>query len=112
MSGTITSSTVSAYVGMRAVLAVEDNGEGNNAPLDRFTWGVYGTSTPTWVPSDSEVPGDNGAMLSWFASDAERNDDVAVPSNQSTVVDCKSFPFGSYAFENVQHGAGNIQVKP
>lgn len=112
MSGTITSSSVPAYVGMRAVLAVEDNGEGHNATLDRFTWGVYGTTTPTWVPVDAEVPDDNGAMLSWFASDAERFDDVPIPSNQSMVVDCKTFPFGSYAFESVQHGDGNIQVKP
>src|SRR2546423_1247680 len=59
MSGIVTSSNVPAYIGRRAVLAVEDNGEGVNAPaLDRFTWGVYRNSVHNWVPSDFEVPGD------------------------------------------------------
>ncbi len=113
MSGIVTASSVPAYVGQRAVLAVEDNGEGINASgLDRFTWGVYKQSARTWTPSDAEVPGDNGWMLSWFATDSERPDDVAIPGRASETVDCKSFPFGSYAFESVAHGAGNIQVKP
>jgi hypothetical protein len=113
MSGLVTSSNVPGYVGRRAVLAVEDNGEGiNAAALDRFTWGLYRKTTPTWTPSDAEVPGDGGAMLSWYATDAERPDDVAVPARQSGEIDCKSFSFGVYAFEQVAHGAGNIQVKP
>ena len=113
MSGLVTASSVPAYVGKRAVLAVEDNGEGiNAAALDRFTWGVYRQNVKNWTPSDAEVPGDNGALLNWFATDAERPDDVAVPARQSEEIDCRSFPFGSYAFEEIAHGAGNIQVKP
>jgi hypothetical protein len=113
MSGLVTSSNVPDYVGRRAVLAVEDNGEGINASaLDRFTWGLYRKNVRNWTPSDAEVPGDMGALLNWYATDAERPDDVAVLARQSEEVDCRSFPFGSYAFENVAHGAGNIQVKP
>lgn len=112
MSGVISSSSVPEYIGTRALLAVEDNGEGSKAPLDRFTWGVYRTQATTWIPEDAEVPGDNGYFLTWIATDAERLDDPGVPSNKSNVVDCQSFPFDSYAFENVMHGAGNINVKP
>lgn len=113
MSGLVTASNVPAYVGRRAVLAVEDNGEGiDAASLDRFTWGVYRKTVRNWTPSDAEVPGDSGALLNWYATDSERPDDVAIPARQSEDVDCRSFPFGSYAFETVAHGAGNIQVKP
>ena len=116
MSGPITQSSVAAYVGARALLVVEDNGEGVNAEPDRFTWGMYRQSAPTWTPSDAEVPGDNGASLSWLVTDAEREDDVAIPSKPLVVpsgaVDCKSFSFSSYALEEIVHGAGNIQVKP
>lgn len=113
MSGVVTSSSVPDYVGVRAVLAVEDNGEGHNAPLDRFTWGVYRTAAMTWMPSDAEVPGDNGWMFSWIATDFEQPDDAGVPSSHGGgPVDCQTFPFGSYAFSDVPHGGGNIQVKP
>ncbi|HEX8172664.1 MAG TPA: hypothetical protein VF824_19160 [Thermoanaerobaculia bacterium] len=113
MSGTITSSSVAGYVGVRALLAVEDNGEGNVAPArDRFTWGMYRSVAQTWTPSDAEVPGDSGASFTWFATDAERFDDTPVPARKSGAVDCTSFGFGAYAFEEVALGAGQIQVKP
>lgn len=114
MSGIVTSSSVPAYVGVRAVLAVEDGGEGNKAEgPDKFTWGAYRTASMTWTPEDAEVPGDPGWSFSWIATDAERNDDVGVPSSHGTgSVDCQSFSFGSYAFEALPHGSGNIQVKP
>lgn len=114
MSGTVTSSTVAAYLGSKALLAVEDGGESKN-PDDKFTWGVYRSTADTWLPSDAEVPGDTGATLSWYVTDAERIDDVGVPSastKKNKPVDCQSFPFGSYAFESVAQGGGNIQVKP
>lgn len=113
MSGQVTASSEPAYVGIRALLAVEDNGEGSKAPApDRFTWGVYRNTDPTWMPSDAEVPGDNGWMFTWYASDAERPDDVPKLNKQQTFVDCTSFGFDAYAFEDLPHGAGNIQVKP
>ena len=114
MSGTVSSSNVPEYLGLRALLAVQDNGEGNKAPApDRFTWGVYRSNAIAWLPSDAEDPADTGATLTWLASDAERLDDVPVVMNQpGGGIDCKSFPFDSYAFEDLPHGAGNIQVKP
>ena len=115
MSGVITASSVAEYVGLRAVLAVEDGGEGSKGGPDKFTWGLYRSTAMSWTPSDAEVTGDNGWSFSWYASDAERNDDVPVPINQSAPnlgVDCKSFPLGSYAYEELAHGSGNIQVRP
>jgi hypothetical protein len=115
MSGVITSSSASGYTGLRAILAVEDGGEGSKSDPDRFTWGAYRSTAQTWTPEDAEVPGDNGAMFTWFASDAERFDDVPVPAGYSqsqNPVDCKSFGLGAYAFEALAHGSGNIQVKP
>ena len=112
MSGVITASSVAQLVGTRALLSVEDGGEGKNADLDKFSWGVYRASAMNWTPSDAEIPGDAGWQFSWIATDAERNDDVGVTTTRSTSVDCKSFPLGSYAFEELAHGLGNIQVKP
>jgi hypothetical protein len=114
MSGVVTSSSVPEYIGVKSVLAVEDNGEGSKTALDRFTWGVYRSTATTWFPTDEEVPGDTGATLTWLATDFEAPGDpvlVGIPATP-TSVDCKTFPLGSYAFENVAHGAGNLQVKP
>jgi hypothetical protein len=113
MSGVVSSSSVPEYIGVRALLAVEDGGEGNKANRDKFTWGIYRPTANGWIPEDAEVPGDTGALLTWYVTDFERIDDVGYSnSNVSTGVDCKSFPFDSYAFEELPHGAGNIQVKP
>jgi len=112
LSGEVTQSSVDSYVGRSAILAVEDNGEGKNADPDRFTWGFYGTSAITWVPTDAELEFDEGAGLNWIATDAEREDDVGIPSHPSTLVDCHTFPASAYALESLPHGAGNIQVKP
>jgi hypothetical protein len=113
MSGVVTASSFAPYVGVHALLAVEDNGEGVKAPeRDKFTWGVYRHTSPNWVPTDAELIDDIGATLTWLASDFEREDDTPVSANQpSGPVNCQTFPFGSYAFENVPQGAGNIQVK-
>lgn len=115
ISGLVTSSSVSAYLGRRIVLAVEDNGEGSKASApDRYTWGSYVPSAGTWVPSDSELVFDNGASFSWLATDFERPDDVGFTyqTKVATTFDCQSFPLISYAFDDVPQGAGNVQVKP
>lgn len=113
MSGLITSASVTGYTGSRAILAVEDGGEGNKATgRDKFTWGTYRAAAMSWTPEDAEVPGDAGWSFSWIATDAERFDDAGAPTTRNTTVDCKSFPFGSYAFEELPLGAGNLQVKP
>ncbi|HYC90433.1 MAG TPA: hypothetical protein VEO54_14545 [Thermoanaerobaculia bacterium] len=113
MSGVVTSSSVPGYVGLRAILAVEDGGEGSKAPRDGFTWGVYGNNAATWTPSDAEVPGDNGAMFSWLATDFEVPGDagIQVGANAPTGVTCQSFGLAAYTLDEVAHGAGNIQVR-
>jgi hypothetical protein len=113
MSGVISESNIAAALGLRVLLVVEDNGEGVNIPTpDKLTWGVYQPATGNWVPKDAERDDDNGASLTWIAKDAERDDDPGVPSNQSKVIGCQSFPLSSYSFVDVKHGGGNIQVQP
>lgn len=113
MGGVITQSNALNAVGQRILLVVQDNGEGINAASnDRLTWGVYRPATQSWIPRDAEVENDNGAFLSWVATDSERSDDVGVPSNKNQEIGCQSFPLSSYSFVDLQHGSGNVQVKP
>ena len=112
LSGLVKESSVSAYTGRRMLLTVEDGGEGNNADPDRYTWGQYRSSTASWIASDAELEFDSGVGLSWLATDFERPDDVGVPSSRPAGVDCKTFPLGSYALEELPKGSGNVQVKP
>jgi len=113
MSGVITGASVWELIGQRALLAVEDNGEGSNAPApDRLTWGVYVLTRQTWVPVDAERKDDFGASLSWIATDAEREDDRGIPSRKSDDINCRSFPLEAYTFIDLEHGSGNIQVRP
>ena len=120
MSGEIVESNVAAALGRRVLLVVEDNEQGIDAPgLDKLTWGVYQPHVMNWTPADSELENDIGATLHWTATDAERCPDVndpqlcrGIPSNPDPTIGCNSFPLSSYAFVDVDHGAGNIQVKP
>ena len=113
MGGAVSESNFASVIGRRVLLVVEDNGEGVNVlNPDRLTWGVYDSSKPNWVPVDAEVPGDIGATLKWLAKDAERDDDLGIPSRIDQTIGCTSFPLSSYSFVNVPHGSGNLQVKP
>jgi len=116
MSGLVTESTQARLVGNRVLLVVEDNGEGNNQPQpDRLTWGLYRHAATGWIPVDAEREDDDGALLTWTATDFEREDDTGIPAGVSTgnqTVGCHTFSLSSYAFHDVQHGNGNIQVKP
>jgi hypothetical protein len=112
IGGVVKESSISAYIGRRVLLSVEDGGEGENAEPDRYTWGQYRSTAATWVASDAELEVDAGVGLTWLATDAERTDDVGVSSNQPTTIDCKTFPLSSYALESLPQGSGNIQVKP
>jgi hypothetical protein len=112
VAGLVKESNISAYVGRRMLLTVEDGGEGNNAAPDRYTWGQYRSTAATWVASDAELGVDPGVGLTWIATDAERTDDAGIPSTTPTGIDCQSFPLGSYALEDLPQGSGNIQVKP
>lgn len=122
MSGVIVESNIGAALGRRVILVVEDNEQGSKATdLDKLSWGVYKPKTMNWTPADAELENDIGASLHWTARDFERcpdaNDpenchDTGIPSNPDPTISCQSFPISSYAFVNVDHGAGNIQVKP
>ena len=113
MSGVIVESNIGAALGRRVLLVVEDNEQGINASdLDKLSWGVYKPLNQNWTPADAELENDLGASLRWTATDAERLDDVGIPSHSDPTIRCQSFPISSYAFVDVQHGAGNIQVKP
>ena len=113
MSGVIFESNVLSAIGLRVLLVVEDNGEGVDQPTaDKLTWGVYQNPAGGWTPKDAERDDDNGAGLTWIATDAERTDDPGIPSNQSKIIGCGSFPLISYSFVDIAHGGGNVQVKP
>jgi hypothetical protein len=113
MGGAVSESNFAPLIGHRILLVVEDNGEGVNVLTpDRLTWGIYDSGKPNWVPVDAEVPGDIGATLKWIAKDAERDDDVGIPSRIDTTVTCTSFPLAGYSFIDLPHGSGNLQVKP
>ena len=113
MGGVISQSNILAAVGLRILLVVEDNGAGiNAATTDKLTWGIYQPSGGAWTPKDAERDDDNGASLSWLATDFERPDDVGVPSNSSKTVGCQSFGLAAYSLTDVAHGGGNIQVQP
>jgi len=112
MSGVIAASDFPGAIGQRVLLTVEDNDEGIKVPgPDRLSWGVYKNSNRSWVPADAELETDP-PVLPWLVTDAERSDDVGYLSNRSTTIGCQSFPLSSYAFIDVSHGSGNIQVKP
>ena len=113
MGGVITQSNALNAIGSRILLVVEDNGEGINSPSpDKLTWGIYNQALQSWTPRDAELDNDPGVGLSWLATDSERPGDVGIPSNQSKTIGCQSFPLSSYALVNVQHGFGNLQVRP
>jgi hypothetical protein len=113
ISGVVVESNIGAALGRRVLLVVEDNEQGINASdLDKLSWGIYQPHNATWTPADAELENDTGASLRWIATDAERFDDLGIPSHSDPTIGCQSFPISSYAFVDVQHGAGNIQVKP
>jgi len=52
-----------------------------------------------------------GVALTWIATDAERRDDVGVPSKKSAEITCQSFPLSSFSLDDVRSGDGGIQVQ-
>jgi hypothetical protein len=114
MSGIIIDSSLRGYIGRWVQLVVEDGGTSGETP-DRLTWRFCRPEQGGWIPSDAEVPGDDGAWLSWWATDAERKDDVGIPS-KSLIPDekrrCEVFPFAVYPFEEPKRWEGDIVVRP
>ncbi|HEX2225093.1 MAG TPA: hypothetical protein VHN15_12900 [Thermoanaerobaculia bacterium] len=68
-----------SYVGRFVQLVVEDNSANLRVP-DRILWSFCQGNNVGWIPSDAELKEDDGAFLSWWATDAEREDDRGIPS--------------------------------
>ncbi|MGB9180712.1 MAG: hypothetical protein WCB68_15885 [Pyrinomonadaceae bacterium] len=114
MSGTIRDSSYRSYIGKWVQLVVEDNGDGREIP-DKLTWCFCQPEAGGWIPSDSEVPGDRGAWMSWWATDAERKDDVGIPSPNlipGNMRGCRIFTLASYSFVEMKAGEGAIKILP
>ena len=108
MGGEIFDSNVPANIGQRILLVIEDNGiEGEK---DRITYGIYQQPATGWTPVDAEDPNDKGASLTWWATDAERKDDVGFQMPQSKLVQCKSIPASAHDFFDFKYGGGDLQV--
>ena len=111
MGGVIRDSSVRSYIGKWVQLVVEDNGENLETP-DKLSWCFCKPEEGGWIPQDAEDPRDQGAYLSWWATDAELSDDKGVQSTNiipGTRRGCPTFPLGSYRFPKIK-GEGQIQV--
>ena len=112
ISGVVRDSSYPSYIGRWVQLVIEDN-DGVEVP-DRFGWSFCAPEPGGWIPSDAEVPDDKGAFMSWWATDAERDDDVGIPSTNlvpGTLKACQVQPFSSYEFASILKGEGAIQIK-
>lgn len=110
MSGTVTDSSIREFIGQRVLLTVEDNGDNSSVP-DKLTWGIYNQVVRNWTPSDAELKEDPGVGLRWIATDAEQKDDRGIEMPRSEAIDTRSFPITSYAFVDIERGAGDIRVQ-
>ena len=112
ISGVVRDSSYGSYIGRWVQLVIEDNDGVEVA--DRFGWSFCEPEAGGWIPSDAEVPDDKGAFMSWWATDAERYDDVGIPSLNlvpGMLKACKVHPVSSYDFASVLKGEGAIQIK-
>ena len=112
ISGVVQDSSYRSYIGKWVQLVIEDN-DGVEVP-DKFVWSFCQPEPGGWIPSDAEVPGDRGAFMSWWATDAERKDDVGIPSPNlipGSLKACVAHPFGSYEWATLEKGDGAIQIR-
>lgn len=113
LGGTVTDSSHRSYIGRWVQLVVEDGGDNPEVP-DRLTWRFCQPPPGSWVPSDAELPRDDGAYLRWWATDAERKDDVGIPSTDLLAgqTSCPVLPLGVYLFAEPLKWEGDIIVQP
>lgn len=112
ISGMVRESSHSRYLGKWVRLVIEDN-DGVEV-RDRFGWSFCAQEQGGWIPSDSEVPGDRGAFMSWWATDAERKDDVGIPSANlipGNLKGCRPYPIFAFDFAEFLKGDGSIQIR-
>lgn len=112
MSGLVRDSSAPDYVGRLVILAVEDNGDASSPARDKVSWGLYLRTVETPLPTDAELTEDYGSSYSWVATDAERPDDIGIPSRKSQQMDCRSFSLSSHTLFDVGAGDGDLQVRP
>ena len=111
MGGVVRDSTIPFLIGQRVLFTVEDNAEDPRVP-DKLTWGFYKPIKQDWIPSDAEWKEDPGVGLRWWATDAERRDDVGYEMPRDETIGLKSFPFAAYLFVDTDNGMGDIVVTP
>jgi hypothetical protein len=112
MNGVITDASYRSYIGKFVQLVVEDN-DGIEVQ-DQFNWTICEPFKGGWIPEDSEVPGDKGAFMSWWSTDAERRDDVGIPSPSvlpGNMKSCQTHSLQSYEFAVIPKGEGAITVR-
>jgi hypothetical protein len=112
ISGVVRDSSYPSYVGKWVQLVIEDN-DGIEVP-DKFNWSFCQPELGGWIPIDAEDPNDRGAFMSWWATDAERKDDVGIPSPSvipGMLKSCRAYPLGSYEFVAILKGDGAISIK-
>lgn len=112
MSGVVRDSSHQTYIGKWVQLVVEDNGQNLRVP-DKLTWSICRPEVGGWVPSDYERKYDDGAYMSWWATDAERRDDVGIPSKNlipGETRGCQILPIWSYDFVPLKKWEGDIRV--
>lgn len=115
MSGVVRESSHKTYVGKWVQLVVEDNAENREVSSDRLTWVLCRPEATGWVPSDSEWKDDRGAYLSWWATDAERKDDVGIPSKNlipGSATSCPRYTLSAYDYLAPYKWEGDIVVRP
>lgn len=114
LTGTVIDSTHRTYIGKRVQFVIEDNGVDPKIP-DQLTWMLCAWRAGGWIPSDAERDYDDGAYLRWWATDAERDDDVGIPSVDllpKETVSCPVWPLWSYTFADILKWEGDIIVEP
>jgi hypothetical protein len=112
ISGVVRESSLRSYVGKYVQLVIEDNDGVEVA--DKFVWSFCQPEPGGWIPQDAEVPGDRGAFMSWWATDAERKDDVGIPSPDlipGNLKSCRAYPLRAYEFATFLKGDGAITIK-
>lgn len=111
LGGVIIDSSYRSYIGKWVQLVIQDN-DGVEVP-DKFYWRFCQPEPGGWIPEDAEVPGDRGAFMSWWATDAERKDDVGIPSPNlipGTLKACVAYPFAGVEFASIAKGDGVITI--
>jgi hypothetical protein len=112
ISGVVRDSSHPSYIGKWVQLVIEDN-DGVEVS-DKFVWSFCEPEPGGWIPSDAEVKDDQGAFMSWWATDAERRDDVGIPSVNlipGSLKACKAHSLQTYEFADILKGDGAIQIK-